>query len=929
MAEVARAPAAGRAPAGQGRGGRAGRGAAALVAQQAVYHALLTRIGLSADAIVALEGLGLDSLISFTDLTEDDVPAMLKELRRTGTIIRQSSQNFLSALRYGVMRQTRLRSEVTPDDFDEPTMRNALRRWQISTEKVPENLIKSPEEFKTNTKWRDFCEAFVTFMSHTKGQCDFPLSYVLRDTEDPPEDDEEFATQEELEEAMVPLVGAYYDEDNHAVFDSLKSRLLNGPAWTWIQDYDTKRDGRGAWKALQAHFEGIGGQIRMKTAAYASIKRAEYKGAKNFDFDLYKRIHTQAHADLKRYGEPVREMKKVKDFLDGITEPTLQPVKYTIAGFPHLMNNFSEAANYIGQIVDINKKSDAIIRQVSSSSSSNRSYDTNDQRGGRGRYGGHGGRGDRGRGGRGRGGRSNGRGGRSQNAGRWISYEEWQAMPEQEKEKIRNERSNYAKWKISELNTVQEDTPDTNNCQHSTNGNGGSSRQCADPVDAGDMMSQRNRSIGQIRSGIRRTNTSTESQPRIAASIERQNEGSRANAELDSHADTVVAGSTCRILELTNQSCEVYPYSDHYEPVTNVPIAKVATAYDHPVSGETYVLVFGQALYMGDHMEHTLICPNQARTNGVIVDDIPKHLSHDNKSTHSIYFPSEDVRLPLYLKGIISYLPTRYPTNDEINNCKWLIVTSDEAWNPYDDTFAEQESTYDNYHTYPVHRQKDEREIMTFHTEVFRNISSLSISPPRLNVTDAQIAKIFHCSPKTAARTRKVTTQKGLRSMSDHLTRRYRTKQAALRYSQLGGRHGRFYSDTLFSSIPSTRNNSVAQIFVNDLGFTRLTPMKSKADAGHSLLEFIQDIGIPSALHTDNAKELTSGIWETVRKEHQIRQTLTEPHSPFQNRAEIGIREVKKHVRRLMSETKAPRRLWDFCAQYASELRTMTAQPLY
>ena len=65
----------------------------------------------------------------------------------------------------------------------------------------------------------------------------------------------------------------------------------------------------------------------MKTAAYASIKRTEYKGAKNFDFDLYKCIHTQAHADLKRYGKPVPEMKKVKDFLDGITEPTLQPVK--------------------------------------------------------------------------------------------------------------------------------------------------------------------------------------------------------------------------------------------------------------------------------------------------------------------------------------------------------------------------------------------------------------------------------------------------------------------------------------------------------------------------------------------------------------------------------------------------------------------------
>jgi hypothetical protein len=59
--------------------------------------------------------------------------------------------------------------------------------------------------------------------------------------------------------------------------------------------------------------------------------------------------------------------------------------------------------------------------------------------------------------------------------------------------------------------------------------------------------------------------------------------------------------------------------------------------------------------------------------------------------------------------------------------------------------------------------------------------------------------------------------------MSDHLTRRYHTKQAALRYNQLGGRHGRFYSDTLFSSVKSVRGNTMGQIFVNDVGYTHLT----------------------------------------------------------------------------------------------------------
>ncbi|MFN9982464.1 MAG: hypothetical protein ACK53Y_21230, partial [bacterium] len=59
-----------------------------------------------------------------------------------------------------------------------------------------------------------------------------------------------------------------------------------------------------------------------------------------------------------RFGEPVPEVKKVKDFLDGITDSTLQPVEYTITGLSQLMESFNEAANYIGNIIDLNKKNE-------------------------------------------------------------------------------------------------------------------------------------------------------------------------------------------------------------------------------------------------------------------------------------------------------------------------------------------------------------------------------------------------------------------------------------------------------------------------------------------------------------------------------------------------------------------------------------------
>ena len=49
--------------------------------------------------------------------------------------------------------------------------------------------------------------------------------------------------------------------------------------------------------------------------------------------------------------------------------------------------------------------------------------------------------------------------------------------------------------------------------------------------------------------------------------------------ELDSHADTIVAGSNCIILQYTGKEFDVSPYRDDYESVSNVPIVHAATAW--------------------------------------------------------------------------------------------------------------------------------------------------------------------------------------------------------------------------------------------------------------------------------------------------------------------------------------------------------------
>jgi len=44
----------------------------------------------------------------------------------------------------------------------------------------------------------------------------------------------------------------------------------------------------------------------------------------------------------------------------------------------------------------------------------------------------------------------------------------------------------------------------------------------------------------------------------------------------------------------------------------------------------------------------------------------------------------------------------------------------------------------------------------------------------------------------------------------------------------------------------------------------KFSPMKLKSEAGYTLREYIQDVGIPQSIHTNGAKELTLGNWKQV-----------------------------------------------------------------
>jgi hypothetical protein len=75
--------------------------------------------------------------------------------------------------------------------------------------------------------------------------------------------------------------------------------------------------------------------------------------------------------------------------------------------------------------------------------------------------------------------------------------------------------------------------------------------------------------------------------------------------------DTCVAGTNTRVMDYTDTKVSVSPFSDLYEAIKVVPIATVAMAWDDPATGDVFVLYIHEALYFGDRMSRTLLCPNQ------------------------------------------------------------------------------------------------------------------------------------------------------------------------------------------------------------------------------------------------------------------------------------------------------------------------------
>jgi hypothetical protein len=376
--------------------------------------------------------------------------------------------------------------------------------------------------------------------------------------------------------------------------------------------------------------------------------------------------------------------------------------------------------------------------------------------------------------------------------------------------------------------------------------------------------------------------------------------------------------------------------------INDLSIANVAYAYDTP-QGDTLIFVVNNAIYLGDLMDGSLLNPVQRMEHGIKIDIRPRLFYPDTPTAQTFEIPSLQRLFPIQYEGSVPFLHVRKPTQEEIQTCTHVEITSRSSWDPHcinginsctiDDMVMphlEDDDLSNNIMQFHIAELISEKQsLYPYLGFATANVASLS-SRKQFRITPEQLNKLWGVGVKTCERTLKATTHTVVRT-TGALTRRFRTDRAQMRYKQLGTHFGKFSVDTVKAKVKSIRGYTCGNVYINRCGYKKFYGMHDFASLSSrdTLVNFIQHVGIPAALHSDNHGNFKEGAFRKETMKYGIPQTFTEPHSPWQNPAEGGIREVKKLSKKWMTNKESPVRLWCFCFELAADILSLCATMHY
>lgn len=133
---------------------------------------------------------------------------------------------------YWVNRHDRLGESITPSLLTDQAIIQ-YEHLMVQEDKDGETGgVKAPAEFKTRSKWKPFKEACITFLNMNLGMDQVLFPCIIWPDAAPGDLQAVYPNEHARLIAITPHQGLEFDTNNGRVFDHLKLRMLNGPAWT-------------------------------------------------------------------------------------------------------------------------------------------------------------------------------------------------------------------------------------------------------------------------------------------------------------------------------------------------------------------------------------------------------------------------------------------------------------------------------------------------------------------------------------------------------------------------------------------------------------------------------------------------------------------------------------------------------------------------
>ena len=292
------------------------------------------------------ENIALDGFEDFEDilaLTEKDIGDLAKGFaERTAVngkiIFGLRRTNLLKATTHWVQDFRRVSREPTLEGIeDEAGFREAIeiarQRAQIRKHNVDESdsLSKAsdPGKLKRQKDWQVWSRSLTNHLSTILGQDGVPLSYVIRENEEPDyeEEDEEDFDFERLSIKCAPLEGIMYKTDARKVHQLIHGFVQGETAETWIKPKEKKQDGRLDFKALKAHYGGEGNKsVRIKEAEVLR-NSLQYKNERSMSFDKFLTSMQKMFTGFEDNEEFLSNTQKIRLLFQKVQAPSLTQVK--------------------------------------------------------------------------------------------------------------------------------------------------------------------------------------------------------------------------------------------------------------------------------------------------------------------------------------------------------------------------------------------------------------------------------------------------------------------------------------------------------------------------------------------------------------------------------------------------------------------------